>query len=237
MPLAVAAFLVVTGGVVPTLAWRTHRQLSAGVPLPPRPLLYIQILVLQLGLGALALVAASRAGVRPVLRCSLGARSLTGAAVLVGLGLGAATLRWHYGSKGTRERLRSLLPDTRREQALWVAACAAAAVCEELVYRGTLFQLARGALGGYWAPAIVSAAIFALAHLAQGWSAAPMTFGFGLGFQYLVRVSGGLGLAMAAHFTYDLLVELGFPRAAPESPPQPAAAERTEGEYRGVPPG
>ena len=81
----------------------------------------------------------------------------------------------------------------------------AAAVAEEVAYRGVLFVL----LAEFVTPllaALISATAFGLAHLAQGPRGALASAGFGLAMQGLFVLGGPLLLPMLTHLGYDLAV-------------------------------
>jgi hypothetical protein len=85
----------------------------------------------------------------------------------------------------------------------WLAANLSAAVGEELAYRGALVELLTPWLGSAAAVAL-SAALFGLSHLTQGWRGAAFSTVQALALQGLVILGGGLGLAIVAHFAYDI---------------------------------
>jgi membrane protease YdiL (CAAX protease family) len=201
---AAIAFLIVLLLVLPALAIEGSRQLGDR-PLPPRSTIFVQTLVIQLGLLAFALVVARRGGI-PVWRVRTpDAVDLLVTLAALALALGTLPLRWRTSSPWRRARLLALVPHTRAEHALWIVVSAAAGIAEEVVYRGVLFALLASLLGGWWLPAVVGALAFGAAHALQGWRSGALVAVFGLAFQLLVRLTGTLYLAMAAHFLYDLV--------------------------------
>jgi len=138
---------------------------------------------------------------------------VTAAAALV---TGALALSaWHRRLGKDSEKVAALLrPRSAHDRVLWMGALTVVAVAEEFAYRGVLFVLIRDLSGSGAVAAFSSAAAFGLAHLAQGWTGAALSGLFGLAFQAVAVLSGGLGLAIAAHFVYDLSVELIYGEGA-----------------------
>jgi len=206
--LAAVPFLgVVTA--LPSLAWGTRSRLAdlEGDIASPVPL-YLQTVLIQVVLTGFALVASWGVPVP----FALGARP-TSTGVLLGCGLVAG---WMAVSAVLRPRrppevarlARLIRPRTGSHRLLWFLTMAAAALGEEIAYRGVLFGLGASVLGGWWAAALLSAVLFGLAHLAQGWVGLIASAAFGLGLQGLVLVTGGLGVAIAVHLAYDVLVQV-----------------------------
>ncbi len=199
-----AAFLIVIGLVVPALAIVSHRRLAAGAMLPSRLLLYTQAVVVGFVLCGLALVTARARGVELFPRADLRPGDLLAGLSLLGLAVGTIPLRWKYLPEAGRRRLAGLVPGTGPERALWLLVCLSAGVCEEIVYRGVFFSLARGLAHNWWVAALVTGVVFALGHMVQGLQSAALVQLFALGFQGLVWLTGDLYVAMAVHFLYDL---------------------------------
>jgi membrane protease YdiL (CAAX protease family) len=134
--------------------------------------------------------------------------------VFLSVTLGTLPLQVKYRSAGWRMRFYSILPATTGERALWVFICIIVAVGEELAYRSVAWGLCYRLTGSYWISAVIISIAFALNHLVQGWGSAGTIFVIGLGLHLLVKLSGGLFTAIAAHFFYDLLAGLIFGRVA-----------------------
>jgi hypothetical protein len=82
-----------------------------------------------------------------------------------------------------------------------------APVSEELVFRGVLLQAVGRRLSARWA-AVVTAAVFALAHLALDFGSAtavPALFVMGWVLAAAVQRHGRLGPAVAAHMGFNLV--------------------------------
>lgn len=63
----------------------------------------------------------------------------------------------------------SLLPQSPLEILVWIAACATAGICEEMVFRGYLQRQLHAFTGNLVAAVVVQGLIFGLFHAYQGW--------------------------------------------------------------------
>jgi len=104
---------------------------------------------------------------------------------------------------GPHELVRKKLRGSSLTEPMWLVAMFAAAFAEEFVYRGVLTSLVAETTGLYPA-ALISACVFGLAYLAQGWRGAVLSLVCALALQVVVVVSEGLFLAMVVHLAYDL---------------------------------
>lgn len=210
-PAGILFLLIVCAGV-PYLAWRSRRQLGDG-PLPmPRQHFYVQTIVVQLFLFALAVVAAVRNGVgllaaprRPLLAWGLAALFLI---VLVAV----MRWRWPHRDAASKARLYRMLPRDRRELGPYYALCLTAGVCEEVVYRGVAAALLVRITGSVIAAVVIASVVFALAHVVQGWQSAFVIFLIALGVHALVIIGHSLFPVMAAHALYDAIAGTLMPR-------------------------
>jgi membrane protease YdiL (CAAX protease family) len=208
-------FLFVTCVFWPLRSYRALRKHPIGQPITtPRPKRYAVGIALTLLQAALALWTAFDNGLP--LFGSLRVNVLGIAATLVFLAITLGTLPWivRHRSPGWRMRFFSILPTTTGERTAWLFICAIVAVSEEIIYRAVTFGLFYKLAGNYWIAIVLAAAVFALNHLVQGWISAGTIFIIGLGFHLLVRITGGLYAAIAAHFFYDLMAGIVFGRVA-----------------------
>lgn len=201
-------FLAVLIVVLPVLAHRSNVVLVREQPEIAPGLVYLQVVAFQAVVAGLALATWRREDLRISLNGSVTATGLTIAAATVLLFLALAVLVRRVSPE--RNPVVDLLrPRSGRDRVLWSGAMLAAAVGEELVYRGVLFTLLAGWLdGGPLPAALLAALVFGLGHLAQGWRGLVFSALMALAMQALVAVSGGLLLAMLAHLGYDVLVQL-----------------------------
>lgn len=215
-------FLIVIAAGLPFLSAMSYKNIKSleeeqgNVQLAKTPI-YIQSMVMQIGLFALAYYAAKVEDMKIVINSKFTPTSIASG---VGFILIALTIAWasqKYSKQKDESTLHHLLPDTNLDRVLWIVACAVAAFCEEYVYRGTLFQLMMLHTNGIWiAAAALSCIVFAFGHGTQGQKAILQIIPFALGFHALVYISGGLLLPMIAHFIYNVLVEILFGRKIKE---------------------
>ena len=96
-----------------------------------------------------------------------------------------------------------LLPRTRRETFAGIALVLTVAACEEFIYRGFIEGLFQQVCSSASAGALVSAVLFALAHLYQGRRGILTTFIVGLVFSGVRIWTGSLWPSMLIHFAVD----------------------------------
>ncbi len=114
-------------------------------------------------------------------------------------------LEWKYVSDEIKQRYDNLSPHTTKERFAWIAVSLITAVSEEVLYRAVFLGIFCQLKDNYWMAALISALLFALAHWKYGLTALPSAFFVGLGLQYFVEISGGLFIAIAIHFTHNLV--------------------------------
>ena len=102
------------------------------------------------------------------------------------------------------------MPLTWRQLALWACVSITAGVCEEIIYRGVLFDSLWWFLHQPLLAAAISAAAFGVAHINQGPRSAFFIGLLALTLQGLVWIAGNLYLAMLIHATYDFAVGLRY---------------------------
>lgn len=196
-------FLLVVVIVLPGLAAVTGRRLrlvEAG-DISPRAV-YLQTALTQVIIAALGLVALRATGHAVELFGRITLAGVTAAVALVVVALVLASRLRRLAKDAERVALL-LRPRSALDRVWWIGVLGLVAVAEEFAYRGVLFVLLRDLSGSGTVAALGSAAAFGLAHLAQGWIGALLSGLFGLGFQAVAILNGGLGLAIAAHFGYD----------------------------------
>lgn len=133
-------------------------------------------------------------GLRPsAIRPEAIAIGLAGAAVLVGLAIGASRLA------GLPLRV---VPQT--DFAWWALITILVASAEELILRGVLFD-AIGEAAGIGAAIVVTSLLFALIHVPlYGWHVVPLDFGVGIFLAGLRLASGSVAAPALAHIVADL---------------------------------
>ena len=211
---ATPVFLTVLVLLVPSLAWMSRKVLDDDTIRIPRTAFYIEAIFLQFILLALAIWMMNEREIVIPLGGDVGTK-----AVLLMLGslvvaLIAATIGWRYAGDERRRRLVKIAPRTNHDRSLWIVVSVCAGICEEIIFRGAVFELFRQISGGSWWPAAIAGAfVFGLAHLAQGLSSAGIVVVFGLALQSLSAATGGLIGVMILHFLYDLIVGLAVGRS------------------------
>lgn len=211
-------FLLLAGLLLPVLAWRSRSRLHALDERDTRAAraLAAQALLVHLVLGVTALLASGSAGLEIALAGRITPWVGLQAALVLGLSLGAARAYLRRGVAEPGNPLRRILQRVPVTDPVWLAVLVSAAVVEEFAYRGVL----TGLLEAWAVPLapLVSALLFGLAHLAQGWWGFALSTAFALLLQSLAVNSGGLLLPMAVHFGYDLGARILARRAVPPGP-------------------
>lgn len=211
-------FVVLVTAILPLLSALSYRNIRRMEAEWEEPLqlqkgpIYLQSIFMQ---GAVALIGyfvADYENLTIPLGSTFGPKQVLAALAFVGLALVLAW--WSNKAKKAEEEpstLKYILPDSGRDRLLWILAVVVAAFCEEYVYRGVLYQLlVQQTVGLTLLAALVSAIVFAFGHGTQGEKAIVQIIPFALGFHLLVYLSGGLLLAIIAHFVYNVAVELLF---------------------------
>jgi membrane protease YdiL (CAAX protease family) len=154
--------------------------------------------------------------------------ALDGGIALALLGLMTAVSRV-IRSADERQRMWVLgfVPRTWREAVPYTLLTAIASLSEELTYRGVVFALLALLTGSLLAAAVLSGVAFAAAHAPQGAKSMGVIFVIALIKQALVVVTHTLWIAIAVHFTYDVMAAM---RLAP-------LARRTGRDVQAVPRG
>jgi membrane protease YdiL (CAAX protease family) len=99
--------------------------------------------------------------------------------------------------------LATVLPQTQTEMYWFGGAALTAGFCEEFLFRGYFIWVFTPWLG-WWGAAALSLAIFAIAHIYQGWNGVFRVGIVGAGFTLVVAISGSLWPAIALHALIDL---------------------------------
>lgn len=197
-------FLAAIGIGFPLLAYQSKKKLDAGLVLP-KLAFYAETIVLQVGLLVWGLFVARREDLvlfRPI---ADEPRAMLLSAAALATALGAMLLFVRFSRQTTRERLAMLVPSTQNERFVWVGVSAAAAIGEEVVYRGVMVALLERLTGSWWTAMAISAAAFALAHIVQGWRSVGFIVLFAVVFHLLVLTTGSLAPAVVVHFLYDVI--------------------------------
>jgi membrane protease YdiL (CAAX protease family) len=226
--------LVLFGALLPWAAFRFSRNFATR-PLPPRPRLFVSVIVQQALFAILSLWVARLEHINLFPHWELRPLALMAGAGLLAGGIAILGPQWREDVERRERRLHICMPRTTAEHRLWVGVSVAAGFAEEVTYRGVMFVLLSRLLDGPLAAALVASAVFGFSHIIQGWKSAGIIGVMALVLQGLVLLSGSLYIVMAVHAIYDIVAgfsygrlgeRLGYPREgielAPEVPAQPS---------------
>jgi membrane protease YdiL (CAAX protease family) len=108
---------------------------------------------------------------------------------------------------------RKLMPASALERRYFLALVATVAICEEFLYRGFALAVLDDSLPGLvFGGAVLSSALFAVAHIYQGRRGLVTTFVVGMIFAGAREYTGSLAPSIAAHFAADLVAGIVAPR-------------------------
>jgi membrane protease YdiL (CAAX protease family) len=113
-------------------------------------------------------------------------------------------LEYQFAPQEYKRFIINFLPRTARERFGWTFLSLATGIGEEIVYRAVVFGILFQATGNYWIAALYSAVLFALMHASQGLLSVIGLFIVALFLQWIVKISGGLYIAIAIHFIHNL---------------------------------
>jgi membrane protease YdiL (CAAX protease family) len=212
-------FLIVMSIVFPVAAIRTAKRTQGAdgsAEIMSRSKLYVAGGVNQLVILGLAWYTARRQGLEFLGPASIGWREI--AAGIGALGVMAALARGSEAMRSAEERrtmwVLGFVPTTAREWGLFVPLVTVASVGEELAFRGVLFSLLAILTGQPLLAALLSAAVFGIAHFPQGGKSVGIVVVIGLVKQTLVAVTGTLWVAIVVHFVYDIAASARTARVA-----------------------
>lgn len=197
--------------VIPWAVVRSRKQLKDG-PSPPRRRHFVAVQVQLLLFLGLSLWVAWLEELPVLAPAPIAWPAAAGAALLLAAGLWLMAPHWRRSVEQRERNVHLFMPRDGTERALWTGVSLAAAVSEEVTYRGVMFMLLAGLTGSLWAGALIAAAVFGFSHLVQGWKSAGIVTGVALLLHGLVAVSGSLLLPIAVHFLYDLIAGLAYGR-------------------------
>jgi membrane protease YdiL (CAAX protease family) len=203
MTISSIVFVVITGLVMPSLAYVSKRQLDRGLKIP-RLQFYTQTIILQMLLLAGSFYVASRNRIILFRNPELNATEIGLGLLMFAATYGAMLLSWRSADSAARERLRLFVPSNPVEKVVWSAVSLAASCGEEVAYRGVLVAILHRELKNWWIAVLVSSIFFALAHLVQGGKSSVVVGVFGFMFHLLVAATGGLYVSILVHFAYNL---------------------------------
>jgi membrane protease YdiL (CAAX protease family) len=198
-------FLFLACVLLPWLAIRSATRVRRPGGVPTRAQYLVSVAISQAILLVPALLAARYDVIALFPSPRFSPEGLAAAAVLLIVALGTLPMRWRWKPPEERRQLLWMYPHRPADLRWWALVSLAAGVGEEIVYRGVLFTLWMRMLDSWWASVAICVVVFALAHFVQGWRAVLAVVLFAVGFHVVVRLTGDLYTAIAAHFVYDFL--------------------------------
>lgn len=212
-------FLFIFVLFMPYVAIKSAINLRRAKSLPDRSNVIMRILVMEGIFGLLAVWVARNTGVELFNRGMLPAKALLlGAAILV-IALATLPLRWRMISEGDRRRLMLARPRAPKDLLWWAALSLAAAVAEELVYRGVMPAVLLPYTRNWWLAISIAVVVFAVSHANQGWPGALAIVPMAFCLHILVWFTGALLVGMAAHFLYDFAAGVIYLKLGKGLPP------------------
>jgi len=203
--------ILMFGVLIPALVVRSRHKLVTR-PVPPRHRHFTAVLVqLLVFLGVSVWVAwLEYIPVLPAFVLRWPAVAL--AAMLLAAGVVLMAPRWRRNVEERDPKAYYFMPRNGKERGLWALISLAAAVAEEVTFRGVLFALLTMSTGSPWVAALLASAAFGVSHMVQGALSALIITAIALALHGLVAVSGSLYLAIAVHFLYDLIAGFSYGR-------------------------
>jgi membrane protease YdiL (CAAX protease family) len=207
MPFAVIFFLGIMVVAVPFLSIYNLKMIAAirEMMMPDKKKMYLQSAMNQIFLTAVALWAAEASVIELEYRGMFSNLVFTaaGAFLIIAFLTGYLTNK-NKDLANENPGLDLLKPETSSEKITWIFVNLIAATCEEVIFRGVLFQIFLRTTDNLPMAAVMSALCFGFSHSVQGIMGILITTVFGLGLQYLVYLNNGLLIAMLVHFIYNM---------------------------------
>jgi membrane protease YdiL (CAAX protease family) len=198
------AFLFFFGVFMPCVAIKSAIALRRAKSLPDRSNVIARILVMEAIFALLAIWVARHTDIDLFNRGALPPKAVLLAAVIVIIAVATLPLRWRISSEPQRRRLMLTRPRDPRDLIWWFAISLAAAIAEELVYRGVLPALLLPYTHNWWLAIAIAVIIFAVSHANQGWPGAILIVPMAICLHLLVWFTGALLLGMVVHVAYDV---------------------------------
>jgi membrane protease YdiL (CAAX protease family) len=205
-------FLIAVLFVIPFMSYKSQQQIHLVEALDiPREKLYLQSLIMQGILSVLAFFAIRASEINISFNSTFSLVNVGAALGLVVLALVLSSVRMKKDASYKDNNLKYILPRNAREQFYWTCTTLVSSAMEEFIYRGALFLLFYQIFdNNWWLGALSSAVVFGFSHATQGTASVLFIIPFGLAFQYLFYLSGGLLLPIITHFVYNTAVNIIF---------------------------
>jgi membrane protease YdiL (CAAX protease family) len=205
-------YLFFIGVFLPAICIRSYFRLKAGARFPPKPALRKQTLIIH---GLLFLFAwfVWRSFDQPIfLPYTIRWNHLAVAVAILSVFVCGMYPVWKSNSVRKRERVYRNAPQASNEIPAWIMISISAGFAEEFAYRGVMFGILFYWLGNWWGAAALCALAFALGHAIQGLKSILIIFAMSVVFQWLVRYTGTLYVAMVIHAVYDVIAGFAYLR-------------------------
>ena len=189
---------------IPIAAIRSNRRLADPKKYPPRKSHFTSALIVQFAFCAISLGVAKREWIDVLAPHAFTWHDVGLGLLVLATFIMAMARRWKYNVDRRLQKIELFSPRDALERSLWIGISIAAGVGEEITYRGVLYTLLWRWLGSADLAALISAVVFAISHMVQGWKSALVIFAFALVFQGLVASTGTLYVAMVVHGAYDI---------------------------------
>ncbi|MGE5107937.1 MAG: CPBP family intramembrane glutamic endopeptidase [Sphingobacteriales bacterium] len=205
-------FLIAVLFVIPFMSYKSQEQIHLVEELDiPREKLYLQSLIMQGVLSVLAFFALRASKINIDIDSTFNLITVGVAIGFIVLALGLSSIRMKKDESFNDNNLKYILPRNSKEQVYWLGTTLISSAMEEFIYRGALFLLFYQTFdNNWWLGALSSAVVFGFSHATQGTTSVLFIIPFGLAFQYLYQLSGGLLLPIVTHFVYNTAVNVFF---------------------------
>ncbi|MBI2731526.1 MAG: CPBP family intramembrane metalloprotease [Sphingobacteriales bacterium] len=210
----ILVFLIAVLFVIPFLSYKSQGNIQVMEELNiPREKLYMQSLIMQSLLCVLAFFAMRVSLIPVVYKPILSIKTIGAALGLIIIAWALSSIRMKSDDSFKDNNLKYILPRNAKEQVYWLGTTFISSFLEEYIYRGALFLIFYQTFdGNWWLGALASAIVFGFSHATQGTASVLFIIPFGIAFQFLYQLSGGLLLPTVTHFIYNTGINLFFAR-------------------------
>jgi membrane protease YdiL (CAAX protease family) len=219
--------LIFFGLWMPWAAIRSGKKLSQLKTYPPRRQHFSSALILQLAFLGISVVVARREWIDVFAPYTPSLKDVGLGLLVLATFVFAMARRWKYNVDRRLPKVELFSPRNALERILWIGISLAAGIGEEITYRGVMYILLLRWTGVSDLAALISAVVFAVSHMVQGWRSALVIFLFALVFQGLVLSTGTLYVAMAVHCVYDITAGMVYGTLSKRRDAADAALEST----------
>ncbi|HET9058151.1 MAG TPA: CPBP family intramembrane glutamic endopeptidase [Chitinophagaceae bacterium] len=194
------------------MSYKSQKQIHLVEELDiPREKLYLQSLIMQGVLSGLAFLAISASFIEVNFKSVFNPLTIGASIGFIILAILFSSIRLKKDESFKANNLKYILPRNKKEQFYWFFTTLVSSAMEEFIYRGVLFLIFYQTFDyNWWLGALSSAIVFGFSHATQGTTSVLFIIPFGLAFQYLFYLSGGLLLPIITHFIYNTAINVFF---------------------------